>query len=71
MAEDDTNGVVHALDRDGRGARHAEQIVVRVIRPTVNTIAQRLAGILILEFQICASERHPTHDECRIHRHVQ
>ena len=70
MAEDDTNRVVHALDRDGRGARHAEQIVVRVIRPSVNTIAQRLAGVLIQEFQIRASERHPTYVECGIHRQV-
>ena len=71
MPEDDTNGVVHALDRDGRGARHAEQIVVRVIRPSVNTIVHRLAVVLIQEFQIRASERHTTHVECRIHRQVQ
>ena len=71
MAEDDADRVVHAPDRDGRRTRHAEPIIVRVVGPRVDTINQCLAGVLILEFQIRAGERHPTHVECGVYRQIQ
>ena len=71
MAEHHVEMIVDTLDGDRRSTRHVEQIVIRVVGPGVHTIAQRLAVVLILEFEIRAGERDPTHVECGVYRQVQ
>ena len=70
MAECDAERV-DSIETNGCGACHGKHVFRGIVDTRVNTAHQRLAGVVVLEFEITGRERHSTDVESRVDGQVQ